>query len=402
MCEDNDCVIINQATFLNYLSRLFDYIRISIDDINIDTFSLELDKITKDFESIGFDISSVLKPKDAIYLQRKASILNSYFIKCVSDEEAFKLEQLISYLDNFFDFQLSVRKLNDMINFKDDLLKDLGDVLDEEAVQKYRALYDDLLSQKPIDIKKLEDLFKDIQEIILDDFKNRLTDPYEYKLGLPFKFLCHSTYSLDWEGDYRGNYISTSLLTSEHNSPFRHPYGFILNPENIVMTCNEDLHVSNKGFREEDLRVSTVMPIVQSMDHVIRDTYRYNEILIKGFDPIGIFCVTDGSKELNPFYLKALELKKQFPLLPVIDLDMTLYDSFEEATVSRNELVDVMREEFKIFDPIYDGYYESFEPFWQSFLELKRSGDYSISDIFSLFAYYNNIVQTSDEKTKRI
>ncbi|MBR3198695.1 MAG: hypothetical protein IKG27_01625 [Bacilli bacterium] len=401
MCGDDDYTITDQATFLDYLSRLFDYIKITIEDINMDTFSYKFSNIINDFDNINFVITDVLGPRDGIYLQRKVSALNSYFIKCVSDEAAFKLEELIKLLDNFFSFQLEVRKLNDMIFFKDDLLKDLSDVIGVDQIHKYRNKYDVILNDTPINVKELEKLFRTIQKIILDDFKNRLTDPYDYKRGEPFKFLCHSTYSLDWEGEYWGNYISTSLLTSEHNSPFRLPFGFVMNPEDIVMTCYEDLHVSNKGDKEENLRIKNVMPIVQSMDHVIRDTYRYNEVLIKGFDPIGIFCVTDGSKELNPFYLKALELKEQFPELPIVDLDMTLYDSFEDSVTARNELVDVMREEFKIFDPVDESYYASFEPFWQSFLELKKSGNYTITDIFSLFTYYNGIIQDPDKTKKR-
>ena len=157
------------------------------------------------------------------------------------------------------------------------------------------------------------------------------------------------------------------------------------------MAYSEDLFIKNDSSDLENLYNSGALPIVHSFKNVNENTLYYNEVVLDGFNPIGIFCITDGSKELNPYYLKALKLKDNFPDLPILDFDISFFESDIDSILSRNGLVDAIEEDLGIYNNGGPNYYDYFSYFWDDFMVLKRS-DYSSSDIINLFQKYYNLL----------
>ena len=391
---------IRVSTFISFLEKVSDRFHISREYIlqNCDYFINDFNLLMQDFKQIGFDMESILDKQsfdNPYYWVFKREYINSFLKKC---DDSYFFEQLTEFFGNFLKFQTTVFKSAELINLKDSLFNDFRDVAPLKMVQNYQSRYDALLSQESFDVAKIENLYREIQAIILDDFKANITDINDYKPGNKFRFLCHSTNSVEWDSDYLDNYLSTSLLTEAHTDTYRCPYGFIVNPQYIVSMDCEDLYTRNSATDESELSIYSVLPKILSMNHLISGTKIYNEVVVRKDKPenlfLGIFCVTDGSRELNPIYVRAKLLQKSFPNLPIIDLDVTLYLPLEELSLTRNELIDSIREELGITSPIFDGYYDMYEPFWEKFMELKRNGDYGLLDILSLFSYYYNVFES--------
>ncbi len=90
-------------------------------------------------------------------------------------------------------------------------------------------------------------------------------------------------------------------------------YGVIWPPINIIAASDEDLHTYNATKDKDYLfpdRYSYI--IVKTPEEIMElclkrkeendDDISWNEIVIEGFNPLGIFCLTDGSKKLDPKY----------------------------------------------------------------------------------------------------
>lgn len=72
-----------------------------------------------------------------------------------------------------------------------------------------------------------------------------------------------------------------------------------------------------------------------------------SEVIIEGFEPIGIFCFTDGSKMFDSNYRNAKELEKNFPHLKVYTFDvMKRKKSFELEEMKLN-LINNLKFKFK-------------------------------------------------------
>ncbi len=385
--------------YIDYLEKVSDRFNISHNFIleKCNFFINDFDKLMSEFTSFGFDMEGILNQRssdNSLYWSFKKEYISSFLISC-DDSQIF--ENLTSLFFKLLNFQKKVYKSVELISFKDSLFNDLKDVASLNTVKSYQAKYDALLEKKPFDIAATENLYREIQSIILDDFKHNVTAISDYKPGNKFRLLCHSTNSVDWEKNYLDNYLSASLLTEEHTDTYRSPFGLIVNPNYIVSMDCEDLYTKNSADDESELSLYSVLPRILSMNHLISGTKLYNEVVVKNPDSddlfLGVFCITDGSKELNPIYLRAETLHKDFPDLPFIDIDITLYLPPEDLIYNRNDLIDSIREELNITTPVFDGYYDMYEPFWEKFVELKRSSNYGLLDILSLFSYYYNIFE---------
>lgn len=387
---------IKSDEFLDYLIRIFDNIHITssmIKNENYD-FSFEFNSIISKFNSLGFDINFIVKGHGygEKYDNNKRSLIENYFNDCISNTNSKDLSELIKFIEDLYLFQVKVFKTRDLFILKDDLMKNLKDVCSLEVYNYYNKLYNSYLKEDILDLNKLENLFFQIQDIILDDWKNNLSNVSDYKPGSSFKFICHSVNSSSWSGEYNGNYVSASLITENQTDTYNSPFGFIMNPNDIVMASSEDLFIRNNAEDIYNVYLSGVLPIVQSFKTVNDNTLFYNEVVLDKFDPIGIFCITDGSKELNPYYLEALNLKKRFPNLPIIDLDVSFFATDVDVMLCRNGLVDTIEEELGIYRNGSISYYNYFNYFWDDFMSLKNH-DYTSSDIINLFRKYYDLLE---------
>ena len=386
---------IKSSEFLDYLIHIFNNIHITYSMIKSDDydFSFELKSYIYKFNSIGFDIDSVIKDHghEDEYFINKRDVIESYYNRCILDLDGNSLTGLIELINKFYQFQVKVFKSRDLFNLKDDLMDNLKDVCPIEEYNHYNNLYESYLKEDALDLNKIENLFLEIQGIILDDWKKNLNNVDDYKLGSSFNFICHSVFNSNWDGDFHGRFVSASLLTENHTYTYNKPYGFIMDPNDIVMADYEDLFIRNNSDDLDNIYLSGVLPTVKSFKNVNDNTIYYNEVVLDGFNPIGIFCITDGSKELNPYYLEALALNKSFPNLPIIDLDISFFASPIDTILYRDALVDTIEEEIGIYHSGGSNYYDYFSYFWNDFMDLKKS-DYSSRDIINLFRKYYDLI----------
>ncbi|MBR3229421.1 MAG: hypothetical protein IKF91_01185 [Bacilli bacterium] len=383
------------SEFLDYIISIFNNIHITHSMIKSDyyDFSNELQSIIYKFNSINFDIESVIKDHghEDEYFINKREVIENYFNNCTNNLDGISLTGLIELVNKLYMFQVKVFKTRDLFKLKDDLMSNLKDSCPIEVYVHYNELYNSYLNEDVLNLEKLENLFLEIQSIILDDWKINLSSIDNYRLGNDFRFVCHSVANSNWHGDYLGNYVSASLLTNKHINTYNRPFGFIMNPDDIIMTSSEDLFIRNNSDTLDNIYLSGVLPTVQSFKNVDDNTLYYNEVVLDGFDPIGIFCITDGSKELNPYYLDALKLKENFPNLPIVDLDVSFFASDIDTILYRDALVDAIEEEMGIYNGGGSNYYDYFSYFWDDFMSLKKS-DYSCDDIIGLFNKYYNLL----------
>lgn len=381
--------------FADYIINIFSSINITYSMIKNDfyDFTNELNSFVYKFNSIGFDINSLLKNhgyEDEYFVNRR-DVIEKYYYNCIDNLDGDSLTGLIELVNSLYLFQVKIFKASDLLNLKEDLFENLKNVCSLDVYNYYTNLYESYLKQENLDFKKLEKLFFEIQGIILDDWKKNLSSVNDYKLGSPFKYICHSTSSNGWSGEYLGRFVSASLLTENHTYTYNLPYGLIMDPNDIIMAYSEDLYIRNNSKDVNNLYNSGVLPIVQSIKTVNDNTVYYNEVVLDGFHPIGIFCITDGSKELNPNYLGALKLKESFPDLPFIDLDITFFNEKIDTILARNGLVDSIEEKLGIYINGNVRYYEYFSYFWDDFMALKTS-DYNSEDVINLFKKYYDLI----------
>lgn len=325
-----------------------------------------------------------------------------------SDEKVMMetFELLSEFIQVDFDFYYMV----DLIVAKDDILKNLRYIYDEETVSVFEEQYDFAIEK--FDVNALKDLLESTQGLILKHWEEYLTKPDDYKPGEPFHFLCHSLTEI-FEGDFHSNIISMSLLTENLLEVFNEEYGFIFDSTNIIAADSQDMFVNNFADSDENiLYYSTIMKIsvperlVEECLELKEDKkVSYSEVCRRGFNPKAIFCLTDGSKSLDGNYNGAFELHKKFPDLKVIEIDKTLYIT-EGQRLNNLKIILVCNLKQKIndienyIDSIFDPDEISFlvtigayDGFWADYMELKKRSSYNENDIISLFIKYEKIIK---------
>lgn len=299
------------------------------------------------------------------------------YIETKNKEE---IEYLLKIVYKLSKISLKIIQIKELKKEKKEIFKSLNYIISEEEIKKYEIELQLLF--KKLDIEKIKEYLINLQKIIIEDFNHKITNVEEYKKGKYFRFLCHSVNFTHYDEKRQKNYTSTSLLTPRHTKTYREDYGFIMKPEGIICASKEDAFADITAKNNED----TTHNIIQRIDCVekIEDECKdYSEILLEGFNPIGIFCLTDGSKTLNLNYLKALKLQESFPHLKIIDIDLTLYK--EDLTEIRNSLINHINAYLGRFEEVE---YEKYEDFFQKYLELKKEKELTKEEIIDLFKEY--------------
>lgn len=263
----------------------------------------------------------------------------------------------------------------------------------EDEIKKFEDEYNKALID--CDIMMLDKIVGNAQQKILQKWVGATTNVDDYKLGEPFRFLCHSVDGYNWYGSFRSKYVSCSLICDKYMNVLHYEYGFILPSKNIVAASDKDLNTNNRAlddnhlFESQNIEIKTPDEIIElclKRKEVKSEDTRWNEIVEEGFNPEAIFCLTDGSKELDPDYIGAYNLKEHFPKLKVVEIDKTLYLPEEKQL----ELLDRLIHQINLCkrcDGTLKGLFSSclFKKFWYEFMELKKSGNYTTEDILDLY-----------------
>ena len=301
------------------------------------------------------------------------------YIKTKSKKE---IENLLKIIYDLSKISLKILQIDELNKEKEEIIKSLNYIISKEEIEKIEIELDLLF--KKLDIEKIKEYLTSLQEIIKEDFKNKTTNPEDYKQGDDFKFLCYSVRFTKYDKKRQKKYTATSLLTPKHTKTYREGYGFIISPNNIICASKEDAFTDITAKNNNEV-VENIIPRIDSIDKIDKETENYSEILLEGFNPIGIFCLTDGSKTLNLNYLRALKLQESFPNLRIIDIDLTLYK--EDLTEIRNSLINHINAYLGRFEEVD---YEKYEEFFQKYLELKKEKELTEEEIINLFNKYQN------------
>ena len=298
----------------------------------------------------------------------------------IDTKDKEEIKHLLEVIYNLSKISLKIIQINELEKEKKEIIDSLKYIIDEEALKKHEIEIELLF--KELDIERITEYLKHLQEIIKDDFKHKITDIEEYKKGKYFRFLCHSVRFTEYDKKRQKNYTSTSLLTPKHTETYREDFGFIMKPDGIICASKEDAFTDISAKNDTET-VEGIIPRVDSIEKIDAQSTRYSEILLEGFNPIGIFCLTDGSKTLNLNYLKAQKLQKSFPNLKIIDIDLTLYK--EDLTEIRNSFINHINAYLGRFEEVE---YDKYEEFFQKYLELKKEKELTEEEIISLFNEY--------------
>lgn len=161
-------------------------------------------------------------------------------------------------------------------------------------------------------------------------------------------------------------YVINSART-EHKLQQFTTVNLIKNPEEVIEIISQ---IMEKNSKEK----------VLSEDLNFSEQKVYSEIVIDGFNAIGIFCLTNGSKELDKNYLGAKSLQKDNPSLKIYDVDLSLY---EEKEIYKTALYESLaKENLRHYNKADNQF---FEDIWQEFMLMKKEGRLSFSELKIMF-----------------
>lgn len=319
--------------------------------------------------------------------------------------------EMIDQVYEIFLLEKNLYKLKDYSCAKEDIRKNLSCFCPEDIIREIENEYNEKLAI--LDIDGLSKVLERSQQLIINHWKEYVTDIHNYDPGKPYNFLCHSTNAIDFKGDFHSKYVSCSLLSEELTDTYRNGYGFILSPDTIVLASSSDMFVRNDVMEEEDLIYFSSIKKIASPERIKEEAIDkkmenrknkrqekvYTEVVVDGFHPIAIFYLDDGIKEFDYNYDRALNLKEQFPELEIIPLDITQHKTKEESYEIRKNVIDKIRRVVGKSDYIVrskDGYIKNFDLFWNRYLRLIKTKNYTINDVNKLFDENVSLIQPSN------
>ena len=335
--ELDEKTILLDGAFLECLKeflRLHPEISFNIEEpINIDLFRQKINRIVNEYSNKSYDISEENArfyniTSDLIEkYQSLISILEGEYLELVNsgfrtDPDFYKKDVNIYKLMNFIYLLTDKDRIHQEVVHFSRLLKDLPSfydslfkVLSKEEFDEYKKVINSLIEKR--DSSKLKPLLISLNNLIKKDWIKNITYP-EINCG-KFNFVGHSVNHLGEFSPKRQNYTSCSLFTDEVFRPFHYNFGFIMDSKDIVAASGHDLYVYNDAKSLDNLITGSAIPIINhykvveeesKKDNKIYNIIKYstkaddeaiNEVVVKGFNPIGIFRITLGglSTELD-------------------------------------------------------------------------------------------------------
>lgn len=328
------------------------------------------------------------------------------------DNKTSNVENLINSL---YDFSIKFRNFDmlvDLSKLTDDCQKNMSYFKSKEEMDEFIFKYQECI--KNGDIDKTRQVLNILQEEILQEWNSyvKSIDDMDEMTDDNFCFLGHSTLSRKFDTEFFYNYVSTSLFNQDINATFSAPVGFIMKPINIVGAKSHDMYVYNKSDNDEEFLHYSLVPRIDHPQRVIDECleqkeenekngiYRkiYSEVVIKGFEPVGIFCFTDGALEYDDAYTSAYELQKSFPNFKVKVFDTFKRKSGQELTVAKLRLINYIQclEYGCHNNDIEASELPRYDYFFTMFNRLKEKGNYNKSDIENIYRRNKELISSVD------
>lgn len=339
------------------------------------------------------------------------------------EEEKIKLiNTLINFASAIQEQELNLNYLADLYEAEKDLEIDLSYFLSKDEINIYKLEYKEAL--KTNDPKLIKKVIDKMQNLILQEWQNYTTNIDDFINGNNFAFICHSTTTTNFKGLFNSNYISCSLYNQDIHQPYNKRFGFILAPQNIVGANSHDMFIKNKATTNEELQSFTLIPTINHPKRILEECIKlkrkneeqnltfnvYNEIVIKGFNPIAIFSLTNGAKEFDPNYINARNLQRNFPNLKIIDIDILAYDKDndllkEQVSLIRNLELELSKTDKNINTKditrsIRMSNIHQYELFFKEFAELKKNPHYSTNNILTIFKHNRDLINPNLTNTE--
>ena len=392
-------------TVINSLNNnVIDYntFRCILDNISMHTKIICDISVSSDRTQLDPKLDEELKNISKNYLKLYASKNITYVY--ISNNDIAKIEDFINLSYEIKNKSNQIYLLYDLIRAKEDYIKDMKYFMNTEDINNFNNEYSSAIEVK--DTNKMLEMLKQVQKLILKEWE-------KYPMNIDnmteenFCFMGHSTNTTEYKGKFNSRYVSCSLLNQNVYDTYRSGFGFIMKPTNIVGASSSDMYVNNNSYDEENLLSYSSIPQIHHPQRLIDECKKqkeennknnfpkkvYNEVVTDGFEPIGIFCFTNGAKNLDWSYKRAIELQKKFPNLKIKFLDMMKIKKGKELENMQLYLIDSLRE--KILPNNYKIKIEDlprYKLFLQKFEGLKKLDNYTEEDIENLFKYNTDLL----------
>lgn len=308
--------------------------------------------------------------------------------------------------------------IRDLSVAKEDLEKNLSYFCSKEEVRYLTVDFKRAYTNE--DIEGMKKILILAQKKILKHWEDFLNNENKVFIG-------HSVRTYDIKGEFRSRYVSCSLFTEELLDTFHNRYGFKFSPQNIVSASSRDLYIDNYAEKDEDISFSIIkslMPPERIIEECLKTIQQnkeennerkkvYSEVVIKGFNPIGLFCLTNGSKELDNSYREVKKLQDNYPNLDIDYIDISTLIKGERLVELKKDLIKRIRERIVVeknysnsdlkyvYLDVTDDMVEDYDYFWTKFQELKKQEDYQVEDIMNIYKRNEELVSkmTIDNET---
>lgn len=310
-------------------------------------------------------------------------------------------------------YQINIEKKNfylmhDLINAKNDCLANMKYFVDDAMISWFSMEYDKAIQAK--DTKRMCEMLDSVQQAILKEWEKYFED-IDSMTDNHFAFLGHSTASTKFDEKFRSNYVSGSLFNQDLTDTYRLGYGFILDPKKIVGAKSQDMSVNNY-VQDEDMLLS--YSVIKKIDHPQRlvdeclklkhenvengkEEKVYSEVVFDGFEPIGIFCFTDGSKSLNRNYRCAQQLQESFPHLKIHSFDIMKRKQGSKLDKMKLDLLNNLQQQFtKHTYTIHKDMLSRYDYFFEEYEKLKEKSQYDETEIEILFKKNDKLLSIFD------
>lgn len=365
---------------------------ITMDEI-ISKINIHINYLPDKDNEINYDVdllNSLVKRYDELLPLENRESHDNFFI------EGVKKDKIPELLDVIYKIVLERRKFyltRGLINAKENCIENMKYFLDEEVISAWAHEYDEAIKDK--DIQKMQSMYDELQQKILKEWEKYFSNQSDMNDD-NFLFIGHSTNSTTFDGSFKSKYVSASLFNQNLTDTYRGGYGFILSPKVIVGASSKDMYVNNYVTDESDLLNSGLDKIIDHPKKLIEECEKrkaekedeavYSEVVLKGFDPIGIFCFTDGSKGLNDNEKNARKLQESFPNLKVHCFDTMKQ---KKGAALNSDKVKLINNLMKKLNPaareISENEINKFDYFFENFEKLKQIGEYDEKTLITIF-----------------
>ncbi len=360
---------------------------------------ISLKYLPNEDNEISFDVTKLkdlVQKFEELYPENKREENYHYHFENLSEDVLTNLLVVINDIENE---EKKFYLIRDLMNAKTDCVKNMEYFMDDKSIANWLNEYNNAIKTR--DINKMKTMIIQIQNMILQEWNNYFINP-ENMNDDNFCFIGHSTNSTKFVGEFYSNYVSASVYTPDLTDTYRGGYGLIFAPKNIVGASSKDMYVDNYVNNDESILSYSSVPKIDHPKKVIAEATKqkeenlnnsnakktYSEVVFKTFEPIGIFCFTDGSKQFNWNQISAEKLQESFPDLKIHSFDVLKKKKGKDLIEAKTKLLNSIQ--LKINPNAYvinANMLDRFDYFFKQFDKLKQSKEYDENMIKEIFEH---------------